>query len=77
MQSEGELLVIMSGQNRVSTAKVSRITGKPLGRPDADFVKRNTGFPMGGVPPVGLANPMVLVDEDLLDYTEVWAAAGT
>lgn len=72
------LLVIMSGCNRVSTEKVSRIVGKTVRRPDADFVRRTTGFPIGGVPPVGLATPMrILVDQDLLNHEVVWAAAGT
>ncbi len=35
-------------------------------------------FAIGGIPPIGHANPLTtLIDEDLLQYIEVWAAAGT
>ena len=48
-----------------------------LQKPDADFVREVTGFTIGGVPPVGHANPLeTLIDEDLLQYEVVWAAAG-
>jgi prolyl-tRNA editing enzyme YbaK/EbsC (Cys-tRNA(Pro) deacylase) len=45
---------------------------------DADAVRAATGFPIGGVPPLGLATHLrVFIDPDLLQYDEVWAAAGT
>jgi prolyl-tRNA editing enzyme YbaK/EbsC (Cys-tRNA(Pro) deacylase) len=45
---------------------------------DADFVRQQSGFAIGGVPPVGHAQPIaVFIDEDLLTYSEIWAAAGT
>jgi prolyl-tRNA editing enzyme YbaK/EbsC (Cys-tRNA(Pro) deacylase) len=45
---------------------------------DADVVREATGFPIGGVPPLGLATHLrVFIDPDLLQYDEVWAAAGT
>ena len=51
---------------------------EPVGKADADFVRQQTGFAIGGVPPVGHTNPLtILVDEDLMQYTEIWAAAGT
>jgi prolyl-tRNA editing enzyme YbaK/EbsC (Cys-tRNA(Pro) deacylase) len=44
----------------------------------ADFVHQQTGFAIGGVPPVAHAQPIaVFIDEDLLAYSEIWAAAGT
>ena len=47
-------------------------------RVDADTVRSATGFPIGGVPPIGHASPLpVFVDPDLLHYDVVWAAAGT
>lgn len=71
------LLVIASGSNRVSTAKVGAIVGAAVERADAELVKRATGFSIGGVPPVAHARPLrILVDRDLLGYDEVWAAAG-
>ncbi|HEX9941896.1 MAG TPA: YbaK/EbsC family protein [Thermoanaerobaculia bacterium] len=75
---ETPVLVIASGVNRVSLDKLSKLLGGPAVRPDADTVKRLTGFPIGGVAPVGHASRMrVLIDQDLLRYDEVWAAAGT
>lgn len=72
------VLVIASGANRVDEAEVAAILGEELGRADADFVRRETGFVIGGVPPVGHERPIVtFIDEDLLTFDEVWAAAGT
>lgn len=72
------VLVIASGVNRVSLEKLARLLGAPVTRADAESVKRHTGFPIGGVAPVGHANPLrILIDEDLRQYPEIWAAAGT
>ena len=72
------VLVIASGANRVDEKKVGRLIGEKIGRADADFVREKTGFAIGGVPPVGHAEPpLTLIDEDLLGFAEVWAAAGT
>ena len=41
-------------------------------------MRQATGYPIGGVPPFGHATPLrVFVDEDLLAFDVVWAAAGT
>jgi prolyl-tRNA editing enzyme YbaK/EbsC (Cys-tRNA(Pro) deacylase) len=51
---------------------------EPIGKADADFVRRHTGFAIGGVPPVGHPAPVeTYIDEDLFQYDEIWAAAGT
>lgn len=72
------VLVIASGVHRVSQEKLGKFLGGPVTRPDADTVKRLTGFPIGGVAPLGGATPMrVLIDSDLLQHGEIWAAAGT
>ena len=72
------VLVIASGSNRVDEKAVSRLLGEKITRADADFVRRQTGFAIGGVPPVGHANPLTtFIDEDLLSYEVIWAAAGT
>jgi len=77
-RSERPLLIIASGGNRVSEKKVEALIGEPLGKANADFVRQHTGFAIGGVPPLGHIKPiMTFVDEDLLNYEEVWAAAGT
>lgn len=71
-------LVIASGANRVSIDKVALLYDTPVRRAKADEVRAATGFPIGGVPPVGHATDIdVLIDEDLFVYEEIWAAAGT
>jgi prolyl-tRNA editing enzyme YbaK/EbsC (Cys-tRNA(Pro) deacylase) len=71
------LLVVTSGANRVDEAKVGALVGEPLERADADFVRVETGFAIGGVAPIGHAKPLVtLIDEHLLRFEEIWAAAG-
>jgi len=70
--------VIASGSNRVNEKRVGELISEPLGKADADFVRQKTGFVIGGVPPVGHAEKLeVFIDEDLLRYSEIWAAAGT
>jgi prolyl-tRNA editing enzyme YbaK/EbsC (Cys-tRNA(Pro) deacylase) len=77
-QTERPVLVLASGSNRVDEHKIERLAGEPVGKADAEFVRRHTGFAIGGVPPLGHDTPLeTLIDEDLLKYEEVWAAAGT
>ena len=72
------ILVLTSGLNRVDENKISQYAGESIGRADPEFVRTVTGFSIGGVPPVGHVQPMeTYIDEDLLQYTNVWAAAGT
>lgn len=71
------VLVVASGSNRVDEAKVEAAFGERIERADAKFVKERTGFSIGGVPPLAHEEPITtFVDEDLLRYEEVWAAAG-
>jgi prolyl-tRNA editing enzyme YbaK/EbsC (Cys-tRNA(Pro) deacylase) len=64
--------VLCSGANTVDAQRLG------LDKADANVVRRATGFAIGGVPPYGHPTPLeTLVDEDLLRYDEVWAAAGT
>jgi prolyl-tRNA editing enzyme YbaK/EbsC (Cys-tRNA(Pro) deacylase) len=72
------ILVIASGANRVDEKKLRTLVGEKIEKPDADFVRSQTGFVIGGVPPVGHANPLLtFIDESLLAYDSIWAAAGT
>lgn len=72
------VLVLTSGANRVSEKAVAALLGEPLAKADPEFVRLRTGFAIGGVPPVGHAEqPVTFIDEDLLTYAEIWAAAGT
>ncbi|MEO7253227.1 MAG: YbaK/EbsC family protein [Casimicrobium sp.] len=72
------VLVITSGANRVDEKKVAAILGDTLAKADAAFVREQTGFAIGGVPPVAHANPgAILLDVDLLRYDQVFPAGGT
>jgi prolyl-tRNA editing enzyme YbaK/EbsC (Cys-tRNA(Pro) deacylase) len=72
------VLVIASGSNRVNEKRVAELISEPVGKADADFVRLHTGFAIGGVPPVGhLEKLEIFIDEDLLHYKEIWAAAGS
>ena len=72
------LLVITSGRHRVDTDLVASNLGiEKLGRVDADYVKEQSGFSIGGVAPIGWVSPAtILIDQALNDYEVVWAAAG-
>ena len=77
-RSKRPVLVLASGQNRVDEWRIEALIEEPLGKADADFVRQHTGFAIGGVPPVGhLEKLPTFIDEDLLGYDELWAAAGT
>jgi prolyl-tRNA editing enzyme YbaK/EbsC (Cys-tRNA(Pro) deacylase) len=72
------ILVLTSGANRVNEKSIKQYAGESITRADADFVRSVTGFAIGGVPPVGHAQSLeTYIDEDLLKYEKVWAAAGT
>lgn len=72
------VLVLVSGANRVDVERLSRELGSPVSMADPSAVREATGFAIGGVAPVGLPDAVpVLMDEDLLGYDTVWAAAGT
>jgi len=71
-------IVLASGANRVNEKELGKIVDEPVKMPDADFVRAKTGFAIGGVPPLGHAEKLeTFIDEDLLPYDEIWAAAGT
>ncbi|MCH7662242.1 MAG: YbaK/EbsC family protein [Chloroflexi bacterium] len=72
------ILVIASGPNRVKKKIIRDEIGEKIGRADVDFVREQIGSAIGDIPPIGLiqSNPG-FIDEDLLQYIEIWAAAGT
>lgn len=79
LSDQKPLLVITSGRHRVDTELVADKLGiDKLDRVDADYVKENSGFSIGGVAPIGWTNPpaIVIIDEALSEYEIVWAAAG-
>jgi len=76
--SQRAILVITSGANRVNEASLAEISGETVLKADAEFVRTQAGYAIGGVPPVGHPQPLtVFIDEDLLNYPLIWAAAGT
>lgn len=82
-EPERALLVITSGRHRVDTHRVADALGvEKLVRVDAEYVRRHSGFAIGGVSPVGwspegdLPEPLILIDNALNEYDVVWAAAG-
>jgi Cys-tRNA(Pro) deacylase len=77
---DGELVMAyVSGANQLDEKRLAVAAGgATCSRVDADAVRDATGFPIGGVPPLGLATHLrIFMDPDLLQYDEVWAAAGT
>jgi len=78
-QDSGEaLLFVTAGGNQVDADKASALAGQPLGKADAVLIRAQTGFAIGGVSPVGhLTAPQAFFDSRLLDFDQVWAAAGT
>lgn len=72
------LCVLVSGQNRVDEAQIANLIGSPIEKPNAQYVLEHTGFAIGGIPPIGYSlDSKPLIDEDLLQFSEVWAVAGT
>ena len=72
------VVAILSGDDRLDTAKLTAAVGEEVGRADAKFVRAATGFAIGGVPPLGHASPVALfMDNGLFRFSLVWAAAGS
>jgi len=71
------VLALVSGDNRADEAKLEATIGERVERPDAAYVREVTGYAIGGIPPVGHPAPVrTVLDEDLLRFDTVWAAAG-
>lgn len=72
------LLIAVSGGNRVNEKRIKELLGEKIVRANIDFVKQVTGFPIGGVPPLAhIQSIETIIDQDLMQYDEIWAAAGT
>ena len=73
------VLILASGVNRVNEKTIEKLLKEKIVKADADFTRETTGFAIGGVPPIGHKNKIeiILIDEDLLKFETVWAAAGT
>jgi prolyl-tRNA editing enzyme YbaK/EbsC (Cys-tRNA(Pro) deacylase) len=76
--SEKPVLVLTSGANRVDEKLISAYVGEKIIRADPEFVRYVTGFAIGGIPPIAHAQKLeTYLDEDLLGFASIWAAAGT
>lgn len=73
------ILILASGVNRVNEKTIENLIGENVLKADADFTRNVTGFAIGGVPPVGHKSKIdkIYIDEDLLKFEKLWAAAGT
>lgn len=72
------ILILTSGENQVDEELVSTSLGQQIQLASPDFVRRKTGFAIGGVAPVGLREDIpTYIDQDLLSFPAVWAAAGS
>jgi prolyl-tRNA editing enzyme YbaK/EbsC (Cys-tRNA(Pro) deacylase) len=72
------IMVIANGPNRVNEKIIAALVGEGIEKADADFVRQHTVFVIGGVPPLGHTEQLeMFIDQDLLQYSEIWAAAGT
>ncbi|MEP3115514.1 YbaK/EbsC family protein [Nisaea sp.] len=70
-------LLLVSGANQVDLEKAAALVGEPLERADPREVREITGFAIGGVSPLGHLTPVeTWMDESLLCFETVWAAAG-
>lgn len=75
---EVPVLVLTSGINRVDEHKVSQIIGQKIEPAKGRWVREVTGFAIGGVAPIGHKAPLkILIDEDLMSKSIIWAAAGS
>jgi prolyl-tRNA editing enzyme YbaK/EbsC (Cys-tRNA(Pro) deacylase) len=76
--SGAPVIVLVGGTSRVDAERLAAHLGEPVERPDADWVRKRTGFSIGGVPPIGHSEPLrTVADPSLVEEGELWAAAGT
>ncbi len=78
-QNSSELiLIITSGKNRVCIEKIEKIINNKIKQADPTYIKQETGFAIGGIPPFAHNKKITtILDITLKDYDEIWAAAGT
>lgn len=72
------VLFITAGSAQVDLETAAMLAGEPLGKADAALIRAQTGFAIGGVSPIGHVTPCrKWFDRRLLQFDEIWAAAGT
>jgi prolyl-tRNA editing enzyme YbaK/EbsC (Cys-tRNA(Pro) deacylase) len=78
VHTQAPVLILTSGANQVDEEFVSSLLGEDIQFAPADFVREATGFAIGGVAPFGLKQKILMyIDEDLLNFPLIWAAAGS
>jgi prolyl-tRNA editing enzyme YbaK/EbsC (Cys-tRNA(Pro) deacylase) len=78
LRTDSAVLIMSPGGRRVDLQKLQLATGLELGKADAKFVREQTGFAIGGVPPVAHARPLpTFLEISLQNHARIWAAAGT
>ena len=78
LSGDRAVLALVSGANQVDAEKLASLTGASIRKADASVVRQATGYTIGGVPPLGFPSRIeTYVDQDLLTYDVIWAAAGT
>ncbi len=71
-------LFLVAGNNQVDMVKAATVAGQLLERADPTVVRKETGFAIGGVSPLGHKKPIAtFADQDLLSHSLIWAAAGS
>lgn len=78
-QTHKPILILASGTNRVDEKLIESYVNEKITKADADFTREITGFAIGGIPPIGHKQVIefIFIDQDLLQYDSIWAAAGT
>lgn len=78
-QNSSELiLIVASGSNRVDIKKIEKIINDKIKQADPTIIKKETGFAIGGIPPFAHNKKITtILDQDIKNYDEIWAAAGT
>ncbi|RLC62013.1 MAG: YbaK/EbsC family protein [Chloroflexota bacterium] len=77
--ADGEpVLVLVAGDRRADPVKLKRLLGaRRVMIADAERVKQETGFSIGGVPPIGHRQSLpTLIDASLARFETLYAAAG-
>jgi len=78
LESKRPILILVSGKNRVNEQSIEALVGEKIVKADPDFAREVTGFTIGGIPPLENQKiSIVFIDQDLLDFEILWAAAGT
>ncbi len=78
IESDRPVLIIARGDHHVDIEVLAEQLHEAIKIADADYVRQETGFSIGGVPPLGHFDKLeTYIDEGLLAFEQIWAAAGT